>query len=68
MLGRDLARVAIAWFGVTDGGQVDGRCVLHTPATIEEAARKLKMSAPEMRSRIDHARNDLYAARAKRHG
>ncbi len=66
VLGRDRARVAIAWFGVTERGQVDGRSVLHTPATLEEAARKLKLRAPELRSRIEAARQDLYRARSTR--
>jgi uncharacterized protein YyaL (SSP411 family) len=66
VLGRDRARAAIAWFGVVGRGQVDGRSVLHTPATVEEAARKLKVSAPELLSRIETARKDLYQARAKR--
>ncbi len=66
VLGRDRARVAIAWFGVAGRGQVDGRSVLHTSATLEEVARKLKMSTPELRNRIETARTDLYQARATR--
>jgi uncharacterized protein YyaL (SSP411 family) len=51
---------------VAGRGQVDGRSVLHTPATLEEAARKSKTSASELRTRIETARTDLYRARAKR--
>jgi uncharacterized protein len=66
VLGKERARIAITWFGVADRGQVDGRSVLYTPATFEEAARELKMSVPELRNRIAAARQDLYRARSKR--
>jgi uncharacterized protein YyaL (SSP411 family) len=66
VLGRERARVAIAWFGVAERGQVDGRSVLQTPATFEEAARKLRMSVRELRDRIEAARKDLYRARSTR--
>ena len=66
VLGRDLARDAIAWFGAAGRGQVEGRSVLHTPASLEVAARRFGTSAPELRDRIELARKDLYAARARR--
>ena len=66
VLGHDRARSAIAWFGVVSRGQVDGRSVLHTPATLEQAARKLKTSAPQLLNRIEFARKNLYGARARR--
>jgi len=66
VLGRDRARAAIAWFGVTERGDVDGRSVLHTQATPEKVATDLRMSVKDLRSRIDAARRDLYRARSKR--
>ncbi len=66
VLGNERARAAIAWFDVTRRGQVDGRSVLHDPATPEKMARDLQTSAPELGKRIDAARRDLFRARSKR--
>ncbi|HET9553443.1 MAG TPA: thioredoxin domain-containing protein [Anaeromyxobacteraceae bacterium] len=66
VLGRDRARAAIAWFGVSSTGPVGGRSVLHTPASLEATARTLKVGATELRGALARARQDLYQARAKR--
>jgi hypothetical protein len=65
-LGGDRARPVIAWFGVTEGGQLDGRSVLHVPVPLEAAARRLGVRTPELRGRIEIARADLYRARSAR--
>jgi uncharacterized protein YyaL (SSP411 family) len=66
VLGRDRARVAQAWFGVTEQGQVGGRSVLHTPATLAEAASRLKTRPARLRSLIAEVRQELYRARTRR--
>jgi uncharacterized protein len=66
VLGRERARAAIAWFGVTARGQVDGRSVLHAPAAPGEVARRLRASLPDLRLSIDAARRDLLRARSRR--
>ena len=65
-LGRDRARAAVAWYGVAERGQVDGRSVLHTPATPEKVAGELRVSVSDLRGRIEAARRDLYQARSRR--
>jgi len=66
VLGRDRARSASTWFGVVERGQVGGRSVLHTPLTLVEAAHELRTSAPDLRERLERAREELYRARARR--
>jgi hypothetical protein len=65
-LGSERARPVVAWFGVSEGGHLDGRSVLHVPATLEATARRLRMRAPELSGRIEAARADLYRARSAR--
>ncbi len=66
VLSPERARAAVAWFGVTSRGQVEGRSVVHTPASPETVARSLGVSAPALRDAIEAARSELYAARSRR--
>jgi uncharacterized protein YyaL (SSP411 family) len=56
ILGTDLAAEAMAWYGVTDGGNFEGANILHRP----EPGALLRPAA------IDEARQLLFAAREHR--
>ncbi len=66
VLGKDRARVALAYYGVTPSGNFEGRSILHTPKSLEQVARDLKMPVGKAGSIVEEARALLYAARAKR--
>ena len=60
------ARLVVAYFGVTDDGNFEGRTILHTPRSLEEVAAELGLSDAPFRQTLDAAREQLYAARAAR--
>jgi hypothetical protein len=66
VLGKDRARVAVAYYGVTPSGNFEGRSILHTPKSLEQVARELKMPAGKAGSIVEESRALLYATRAKR--
>jgi len=66
VLGARRARIAAACLGVTEKGDLDGRSVLHVPASPERIAGSLRMKLAAFRDACDAARHDLYVARAKR--
>jgi hypothetical protein len=60
------AMLVRAYYGVTAGGNFEGRNILFAPRPLEEVAREIGMSAEKARALLAEARALLYAARAKR--
>ncbi len=58
--------IAAAAFGVTPGGEVAGRSVLHVAATPDELAKILSIPVAELSTRLDQIRAELLRARTKR--
>ena len=65
-LGDEDARIAQAWFGVTDAGQLDGRSVLSTERAPEIVAQELGLSRSEFEGRLEHLRARMLEQRAER--
>ncbi|HJV55719.1 MAG TPA: thioredoxin domain-containing protein [Methylomirabilota bacterium] len=61
-----LARVALAYWGVDDGPNFEGRSILFVPRDPEEVAGTLGMTTDELATAIARARALLHAAREKR--
>jgi uncharacterized protein YyaL (SSP411 family) len=66
VLGSERARVVGHWFGVTAGGNFEGRNVLHVAGTEAEVAAALGLEPPTLRRTLEEARPALYAARQRR--
>ncbi|MBL4633740.1 MAG: thioredoxin domain-containing protein [Kofleriaceae bacterium] len=66
ILGVDRAKVAQAYWGVTSGGNFEGRSILHVTRPLSEIAAKEKLSLPEAELIVEEAREALYQARQKR--
>ena len=66
VLGRERARVVRACYGVTSGGNFEGRSILHVPRLLPEVARELGLPVESVHAVVEEARDVLYAARAKR--
>ncbi|MCC7071455.1 MAG: thioredoxin domain-containing protein [Deltaproteobacteria bacterium] len=66
VLGAERARVVAAYYGVTTGGNFEGRNILHTARPAAEVARELKLTEAALRACLDAARPLLLAARARR--
>ncbi len=65
-VGPGLAGVARAYYGVTEKGNFEGRNVLWSPRSDEEAAGALGLSVGELRRSLEEARARLLAAREQR--
>jgi uncharacterized protein YyaL (SSP411 family) len=65
-LGAEDARLARAWFGVSDVGDVDGRSVLRSERSAKDVAREFGLSTAALAERLDSTRARLRASRAKR--
>jgi hypothetical protein len=65
LLGDD-APLAIAYWGVTDGGNFEGRNILHVAQPLEDVAASLGITTGETQERLELARKALYEARSKR--
>jgi uncharacterized protein len=61
-----LARVALAYWGVDDGPNFEGRSILFVPRDPEEVAGTLGMTTDELATAIARARALLHAARETR--
>ena len=67
VLGETRARLALACFGVTTGGNfLGGRSILYREKPPEEAARELGLSPAQARASLDACRDDLYRERLRR--
>jgi len=66
VLGPVTARRVGAWFGVTEGGQVDGRNVFHTWGKLRDVARRLGLSRSGLRAVVAAARPKLLRVRGER--
>lgn len=65
ILGDDAA-FAIAYFGVTDGGNFEGHNILYLPHEDRIAAERFKLNPAELRAKVETVRDTLYAARTQR--
>ena len=66
VLDAEPARAVVAYFGVTDAGNFEGRTILHTPRPVPDVAAELGLSETSLRRMVGVAREQLYAARATR--
>ncbi|MBK9123191.1 MAG: thioredoxin domain-containing protein [Chloroflexi bacterium] len=66
LLSADDARVAIAFYGMTPGGNFEGKNILNVPREPEDVAAELGMSADDLAAAVDRIKHTLYAARSHR--
>jgi hypothetical protein len=66
VLGEDRARIVIAYYGVTGGGNFQGRNILSRASPLADIARTLAINVNGVTSAVDESRQLLYAARARR--
>jgi hypothetical protein len=66
ILDAEQTRAVVAYFGVTDDGNFEGRSILHTPRSVRDVAAELDMSDASLRRMIAVARERLYVARDTR--
>jgi hypothetical protein len=66
VLGRERARIIIAYYGVTAGGNFEGRSILHVARPLVDVARELGLPPEEVRTAVEESKDRLYAARSKR--
>jgi uncharacterized protein YyaL (SSP411 family) len=65
-VGPGRARLVEAYYGVTSGGNFEGRNILHTTRALGAVARELGLGVPTARTILEGSKDLLYAARAKR--
>ncbi|HET9013391.1 MAG TPA: thioredoxin domain-containing protein, partial [Gemmatimonadaceae bacterium] len=65
LLGEDAPLVKAYW-GVTTGGNFEGRNILHVPRDAAEVAAEQQVTVPELRTAVDRAARILYDARERR--
>jgi uncharacterized protein len=66
VLGPERGRVVRAWYGVTEGGNFEGKNVLHTARSKASVAEELGMAVDALETILDESRPLLYEARRKR--
>jgi hypothetical protein len=66
VLGRERGSIVAAFYGVTEGGNFEGRSILHVPKPLAGAARDLKLEPRRLQAILDEAGEALYRARAQR--
>jgi len=66
VLGPEDARIVGAYYGVTPGGNFEGKSILHTPRPADAVATELGITAARLREVVAAAKPKLYAARAER--
>jgi len=64
ILGPETARLVAEYYGVSDGGNFEGRSILHVASPIEQVAERLEIQTEQLA--LGRARERLYAAREKR--
>ncbi len=65
-LGEEDARLARAWFGVTDAGNFEGRSILWTPRSRDEVVRELAVAPSTLEDALPRIRTRLLEARQQR--
>ncbi len=60
------AKATIAYYGVSERGNFEGKNILHTPRALEVVAAEIGLTPQKMRTLLDESRDALYQARAKR--
>ena len=66
VLGEERARIVAAYYGVTRGGNFEGRNILHVEKPLAEVARSLEIPPDKVREVLEESKELLYAARAQR--
>ena len=66
VVGEEDAAVVAAYFGVTAGGNFEGRNILHTAKPLAVVAKEFSVTSAELRETIERAREKLYRARLGR--
>ncbi len=66
VLGKERARVVMAYFDVRPGGNFEGKSILHVPTPPDVVAERLGISLDALERIVDEARQALYQARARR--
>jgi len=60
------AQLVRTYYGVTEGGNFEGRNIFHVQRPTADVARDLGLAPGELRARLDSARQQLWLARATR--
>jgi uncharacterized protein YyaL (SSP411 family) len=66
VLDAEDSRRVQAYYGVSPGGNFEGRSILHVPRAADEVARLLGVPTGRLDASLERARARLYAERAKR--
>ena len=66
VLGEERARAVSAYYGVTRGGNFEGRNILHVAQPLAEVAGSLELSPGKLREVLEESKELLYSARAPR--
>ncbi len=66
LLTGEEARLAIAYYGVTEKGNFEGKNILTAARPIEDVAKELGIEVAVASKRLEAARRKLYVARSKR--
>ncbi len=66
ILGKKLARQVGLYWGVTSGGNFEGKTILNVPRPMPQVARTLGIKTQELRQAVKKAKKLLYAVRKKR--
>jgi uncharacterized protein len=66
VLGDEQAKIANAYYGVTEAGNFEGKNILNRPRSIDEVAASLKIPNKELEKTMIEVRAKLLAARSQR--
>jgi uncharacterized protein YyaL (SSP411 family) len=66
VLGAGRSRIVSAYYGVTEGGNFEGRSILYVPKRLEAAARELDLPLDRLEAELKAAKEQLYRARSQR--
>ncbi|HST60952.1 MAG TPA: thioredoxin domain-containing protein [Longimicrobium sp.] len=66
VLGPEDGAIVRAWWGVTPGGNFEGRTILHAWRSVESASAEAGVTPERLMAAVTRARPLLYAARAER--
>ncbi|HEX8190725.1 MAG TPA: thioredoxin domain-containing protein, partial [Pyrinomonadaceae bacterium] len=66
LLGPEDARLFCAYYDVTEGGNFEGRNILHVGRSAEEVARDLNVSAARLAEAVERGRGILFTERERR--